>query len=232
MRITLSETGQARKRSPLGTAVSVVLHAALFIMVAAGAGISKEGTHEKPRPDILVYTPTPPDPHPVLHTAGSSHSQWNPAGPPVTTSEVDIPVTDIPTMDDHIGVESRPVPQGDFGRTSVAGAESPTNARNSIADVFDVNSVEIPVKPFGNHDTRYPAILAAAGIEGHVVVRYVVDTLGHVETGSIATVSSTHALFERSVREALPRFRFSSAEVGGRKVRQLVEQSFGFELRH
>jgi protein TonB len=53
-----------------------------------------------------------------------------------------------------------------------------------------------------------------------------------VERKSVTILSATHEQFARSVREALPRMRFVPAEVAGRKVRQLVEQRFGFELRH
>ena len=43
-------------------------------------------------------------------------------------------------------------------------------------------------------------------------------------------IDSTHDLFSRAVRDALARARFTPAEAGGRKVRQLVEQAFTFRI--
>jgi protein TonB len=57
-----------------------------------------------------------------------------------------------------------------------------------------------------------------------------VDTLGKVEQGSFRALESTHDLFTAAVRDALMRARFTPAKAGGRKVRQLVEQTFTFSI--
>jgi protein TonB len=77
---------------------------------------------------------------------------------------------------------------------------------------------------------RYPESLRRAGIEGEVVLRFVVDSAGRVEPGSITTVRASHPLFDEAVRRALGSTRFAPAEVGGRRVRQLVEQAFTFAI--
>jgi protein TonB len=38
-------------------------------------------------------------------------------------------------------------------------------------------------------------------------------------------------MFEQAVRSALPNMRFLPAEIGGRKVKQLVQQPFVFALQ-
>ncbi|MCC6772462.1 MAG: TonB family protein [Gemmatimonadaceae bacterium] len=76
--------------------------------------------------------------------------------------------------------------------------------------------------------SRYSRQLANAGIEGTVVARFLVDTAGRVEPGTIQLSAGSHPLLGESVREALERSRFSPAESGGRRVRQLVQQSFSF----
>ncbi|MEX2179972.1 MAG: TonB family protein [Gemmatimonadaceae bacterium] len=82
----------------------------------------------------------------------------------------------------------------------------------------------------GNGQPRYPAALRGASIEGEVLVRFVVDTLGRVEAGSIEIVRDSHALFGVAVVEWLGRNRYSAAEATGRRVRQLVEQRINFTL--
>ena len=43
-------------------------------------------------------------------------------------------------------------------------------------------------------------------------------------------IRSDHDAFTTAVRNALPSMRFFPAEVGGRKVKQLVQQPFTFSL--
>lgn len=54
---------------------------------------------------------------------------------------------------------------------------------------------------------------------------------GRAEPASVQVVDMTRAEFAESVRAALPRFRFSPGEAGGRKVRTRVQIPFDFTLR-
>jgi TonB family protein len=76
----------------------------------------------------------------------------------------------------------------------------------------------------------YPPALLAKGIMGYARVRYVVDTLGAVDTLSYQVVTATHADFAVAVRRALPHMRFRPAIQQGNKVRQWVEQTFHFRI--
>jgi TonB family protein len=77
---------------------------------------------------------------------------------------------------------------------------------------------------------QYPESLRGAGIEGEVVAQYVVDSGGRFEQGSFKILRTTHDLFSQAVSDVLPKMRFLPAEIGGRKVKQLVQQSFAFSL--
>ncbi|MEO7041060.1 MAG: TonB family protein [Gemmatimonadaceae bacterium] len=78
---------------------------------------------------------------------------------------------------------------------------------------------------------EYPAKLRSAGIEGEVDVEFTVDTSGRVDPNTaIKVTKSTNDLFEAAVLSALPIMRFSPAEVGGRKVKQLVQEPFTFAI--
>jgi len=114
-----------------------------------------------------------------------------------------------------------------LGRGEASGTGPSSGGRD---EPLDVRYVDREVVSVGGVRPRYPAMLASAGVEGTVTLQFVVDTLGRVERGSIRTLRVDQALFEASVREALERMRFTPAEAGGRKVRQLVEQSFSFAL--
>jgi TonB family protein len=93
--------------------------------------------------------------------------------------------------------------------------------------------VEQPVVPApGNVGPRYPDSLRVAKVEGEVLAQFVVDTSGHVMPGSFKVLKSDHDLFTKAVAAALPNMKFVPAEVGGRKVRQLVQEPFQFSLAH
>jgi protein TonB len=60
----------------------------------------------------------------------------------------------------------------------------------------------------------------------------VVDTSGRADMNTFKVLKSTNDLFSAAVRSALPRMKFFPAEVGGHKVRQLVQQPFTFNITH
>jgi periplasmic protein TonB len=95
---------------------------------------------------------------------------------------------------------------------------------------YNENQVDRAVQMTRAATPRYPDALRSVSVTGEVQVRYIVDTRGRVEPGSIQVLSATHKLFADAVRAALLESRFRPAEAGGRAVRQLVEQPFIFKL--
>jgi protein TonB len=94
---------------------------------------------------------------------------------------------------------------------------------------YSKEEVERVVAPFPrNPKPVYPGRLEREGVETSFIAQFVVDSTGLVDRESILFPTNVHALFIESVREALRRARFYPAEVGGRRVRQLVEQQFSF----
>ena len=88
--------------------------------------------------------------------------------------------------------------------------------------------VEDPVAPLHNVSPTYPAELRAAGVGGQVIAQYVVDTTGLADVRTYKVIEATRPEFAEAVREALPRMQFTPARIGGRKVKQLVQQAFAF----
>jgi outer membrane biosynthesis protein TonB len=77
---------------------------------------------------------------------------------------------------------------------------------------------------------HFPDSLRVAKVEGEVRAAFTVDTMGLADTTSLHILKSTHRLFSAAVRDALPQMRFIPAELHGAKVKQLVMQSFVFNL--
>jgi len=82
----------------------------------------------------------------------------------------------------------------------------------------------------GNVAPRYPDELREAKIEGEVLVQFVLDTLGHPDMDTFKVLRSTHDLFTNTVKASLPTMLFYPAQVGGRKVKQLIQMPFNFNL--
>jgi hypothetical protein len=76
----------------------------------------------------------------------------------------------------------------------------------------------------------YPPALQSQGVGGRVIAQFVVDTTGRAEMGTWKLLESSHELFAWASYDAVRNARFYPAEAGGRKVRQLVQQTLGFRL--
>jgi len=99
---------------------------------------------------------------------------------------------------------------------------------DSVFTILEVDSAV--VRSQSSAAPAYPLDLLTKQVQGSVNARYVVDTTGFADTTSFEVLKATHEGFVRAVRDALPYMRFTSAKIGSRKVRQLVEQSFTFRI--
>lgn len=105
-------------------------------------------------------------------------------------------------------------------------------ASSLVSDsVFSVLEVDRTVERYDESAAPvYPHDLLAVGAEGLVQAKYVVDTLGQVDTATIEVMESNDPRFSESVRTALGRTAFRPAKRAGKTVRQLVVQRFRFKI--
>ena len=97
--------------------------------------------------------------------------------------------------------------------------------------VYQDFQVEQPVRPeAGSVSPRYPDALRKAGVEGEVLVQFVVRPDGRADVASLKILKQSDELFGSAVRAALPMMRFKPALVGDRAVSQLVQSPFTFSL--
>jgi hypothetical protein len=120
------------------------------------------------------------------------------------------------------------VPGGGATPPQRSGASPPVTAGVGEQTYFEFQvSKHVTLLP-GQPVPRYPDSLLVHRITGEVLASFVVDTMGIADMSTFTVLKSTHDLFTEAVRAVLPAQRFSPAEVGGRKVRQLVQQPFTF----
>ena len=111
-------------------------------------------------------------------------------------------------------------------------SQAPTKEVVSTDSVYSILDVEeTATRTEGSAAPVYPPELLRDHTEGSVTARFVVDTLGRSDPLSIVVLESTNPAFSQSVRHAIPLMTFSPATMFGRKVRQMVEQRFGFRIK-
>jgi protein TonB len=225
---TLLESKSRRERSVKGTIASVVTHTTL--VAAALYGTAQAHGHPIAAPETVrtVYFPPARSPESTVRptTATPPHSASSRrlifVDPHV---DINLPRIDVSE------VVSRP---SDFGRGAITASELGNSGENgpvSTGVPFRADQVEkqVTVVP-GSPAPRYPELLRSSGVEGQVMAEFVVDEQGRAEEGTLHFVRSDNALFEDPVRVAIRRMRFVAAEVGGRKVKQLVQMPFVLTL--
>ena len=227
----LLESRAPRTRRVGGTVASALLHAGL---IAGAVALTMPGPIDgKPvevEPSTVWIAPSPP---PVAPRRTTSSAPL-PAAPTVPgpirgITPPDVVPNGLPPID--LGPALSPdevvVGRSGIGTGSPLGAGTPLGT----GSVMDERSVDRAPRLTGRViEPRYPASLREAGVQGRVVVQFVVDTLGRAELDGLQVMESAHPQFLESVRTALGRYRFTVGEAAGRKVRTRVQMPFEFAL--
>ena len=231
---TLLESQASPTRRAGGTIVSIAVHtAAIALAIVATARATAVNPTEEPPRHAIVYQVLP------THTDRSTDLASRERVPcmcvvaPPISRYVAPPVT-IPTSLPPIDASYKGTDQPtiDFGGAgALGGGVVDRVGLGSPGGVYTDRLVDKAAAPRpGNPPPVYPAALRAAQIEGTVLARFVVDSVGHAESASIDFPEATHPQFAEAVRQCLLRSRYLPAILDGRPVRQLVEQRFAFTL--
>ena len=232
----LIESKPKKQRTVGGLIFSGILHAIMGAGAVYGTLEAKEQL-EKPKAEKVEFVEmkkkeeppppkeVPPPPKDVVMAPPP------PKGFQVLTAPVKVPDV-LPDID----LSKKVTDEADFSGKGVAGGvakgvvggTAPVNTDQPFFE-FQVEKqvAQIPC----NTCLSYPDMLRSSNVEGEVLAQFVVDTTGRYENGSFKVLKSSHDLFTAAVRNALPKMRFYPAEVGGRKVKQLVQQPFTFSLQ-
>ncbi len=234
----LIESKAKRQRSTGGTLFSLVFHTAVIGAAVYGTLEAKQQL-EKPKAEKVEFVkmekknePPPPkeEPKPPPPKQEIVAAPPPPKGFQVLTAPVKIPDV-LPEID----LSKKVTNEEDFTGKGVAGGI----AKGVVGGTAPVQTdqpyfefqVEKQVAPHsGNPSPRYPDMLRSANVEGEVLAQFVVDTTGRADMSTFKVLKSSHDLFTNSVRSVLPNMRFYAAEIGGRKVKQLVQMPFQFTL--
>jgi periplasmic protein TonB len=232
----LLESKPKKEKRGGGTVTSVIVHS-ILVGLAVYATANAAIKNEKPRQEKIDFVETPKDepPPPKDEPPPPPPPDVVAAPPPPKGFQVLTAPVEIPDVIPDIDLSKKVTDESDFSGKGVAGGtskgvEGGKAVVQSDQPYFEFQ-VEKPVVPApGSISPRYPDMLRQAGVEGEVLAQFVVDTTGRAEPGSLKILKSSHDMFVQSVKNALPQMKFIPAEVGGRKVKQLVQQPFSFSI--
>ena len=261
MQLLESNKPTKKGRSASGTILSVILHSLIiFLAVFATARASSKKAEKretkvnfvamkkepppppkkeepKPEPPKPKKAPTPPKvvnvPMPKVVAPAP------PQGFKIVAPPVSIP-TNLPAIDLSKAVTN----ENDFSGKGVAGG-SANGVKGGTGKEGDTGKeageehvgpymefqVEKPVVKIGGEAPEYPLSLRDNGVTGKVLAQFVVGENGRYEGGTLKILESSNPAFTAAVKDALPRMRFSAAQIGGKKVAQLVQMPFQFNLK-
>ena len=228
----LLESKAKKQKMAGGTVFSVVLHIVLIsgaVYATAKAGTKdekakaekiqfvemkkeppKEAPKEPPPPKEVVVKPPPPKGFQVLRA-------------PV---KIDIK---IPEIDLSKAVTN----EADFSGKGVKGGTGSGVAggiANTNQTYFEFQ-VEKPAEMIQDGTKpKYPSVLESSGIAGEVQAQFVVTSAGKADMDTFKVLKTSNELFTQAIKNYLPRARFSPAQIGGKPVNQLVQQSFQFAV--
>ena len=231
----LLESKPKKQRTTGGLIFSGILHAVLGTAAVYGTLQAKEKL-EKPKAEKVEFVDMkkkelPPPKEEVKPIP----KQAVVAPPPPKGFQVLTAPIKVPDVLPDIDLSKRVTDEADFTGKGVAGGVAKgvvggTGPVTTDQPYFEFQ-VEKQVQQIpGTGNLRYPDMLRSANVEGEVLAQFVVDENGRFEPGTFKVIKSSHDLFTQAVKNALPNMRFYAAEIGGRKVKQLVQQPFTFSL--
>jgi periplasmic protein TonB len=231
----LIESKPKKQRTTGGLLISGALHAVLITAAVFGTLQAKEQL-EKPKAEKVEFVemkkkdePPPPKDEPKPPPPDVVAAPPPPKGFQVLAAPIKVPDV-LPDID----LSKKVTDEADFTGKGVAGGVAKGvvggTAVNTDQPYFEFQvEKQVQTAP-GSPQPRYPDMLKSANVEGEVLAQFVVDTTGRAEMNTFKVLKSSHELFTQSVRNVLPNMRFYPAEIGGRKVKQMVQQPFTFAL--
>ncbi len=232
----LIESKPKKQRSVGGTIFSIVFHTVLVVVLVRITQKSLDAGEDdkEQKVEFVEVKPDEPKPEPEPEKPPPPPDVTVAPPPPKGFQVLTAPI-DIPEVLPDIDLSKKVTDEADFTGKGVAGGIG-KGVVGGVGPVlqdqpyFEFQVEKPAMQAPGGRTPIYPDMLRSSNVEGEVLAQFVVDTSGRVQSGTFKVLKSSHDLFTAAVKNALPSMRFYPAEVGGKKVRQLVQQPFAFTL--
>ncbi len=207
-----------------------------FLLAAAFHGVILYAAAKPPLPadepplvgdvvlDPFVSRSLEPERQDPLHADGGAMIAPGPKGV-FSAPTPDIPTT-IPPVTVGPGLDLSTLRR--IATTSFGGpgrSDSATDGHALLA-----TEVDEPAAVIKQPSPRYPPVLQQAGLEGKVLLEFIIDSTGHVESASVRVLERSRPGFDAAAMEAVEKSLFRPARVRGRPVRQRTLQPVVFRI--
>ncbi|RKZ33487.1 hypothetical protein DRQ33_04215 [bacterium] len=102
------------------------------------------------------------------------------------------------------------------------------------AKIEEIEYVKVEIKPsvVSRPDPQYPDIAKRSGLEGAVIVEFVIDTTGSVLPGSAKIIQAKpEGIFEQAALNAIYKWKFTPGQQRDRRVRVRWQQPIIFRIK-
>lgn len=207
---------------------SLGVHAAIVVAAVAATQAETFGSDEPAAVEttlVFLSAPEPPEapresPPPRLEVPQLPKGFQTVVAP--TEMPVDLPPVDLTERFDPRDFTGQGVEGGVFD--GVAGGLAAPAANR----VYDVAQVDEPPERIGGPALRYPRVLREAGIEGYVIVAFIVSAEGRADSAYV--VRSSERAFEGPALDVVRKSQYRPGRVRGQPVPVLAELRVEFNL--
>ena len=220
-------------QSVSGTLMSTVLHGVLIWgAVNATLGSAEEAEAATDTTLMVFLTEEEPEPEPEEEPP-PIQQVLNLEPPPKGFQTLDV-IIDIPTEIPPVDFSQRFDPRDFSGIGVEGGVYSGVVGGAGLVDftqTFLETAVDERPERLSGPYPRYPEMLRQAGIEGTVLLEFVIDTSGRVEEATLKVLQSTNRAFEGPAKDVIRKSLYRPGKVRGQAVRVLVSQQIGFTIQ-
>lgn len=213
----------------IGLIISVSLHAGffgwekLFPEEEVVAVVEQEEEYEI---ELMEMPPLEPEPEEIFEEETSEVVEEIEFAPPM---QADVPSVNVESA--FVQKLQPPPPPGLDRPTGVISIPKTSASRaigKGMKDLFDLKNLDQAPTPRFQSKPVYPFEMRRAGIEGQVLVGFIVDSRGTVREAY--PIRSTHREFESAAVQAVSKWRFRPGKKGGRAVNTRMQVPIVFSI--
>jgi periplasmic protein TonB len=214
----------------IGILVSVLVHGGFAALGELSKGRKKAPVKEEEPPTIQVAMPPPiePDEPETVDLEPTPQQETAALAPP---SIVDIPGVVLP---DSFTQQIQPPPPPNLGKptglTAIPPGRPGTGAiGKGLGEIFDIRNLDQqPAERGVRAQPSYPFEMRRAGINGEVIVGFIVDTNGDVRDAYV--IKSSQREFEAPALQAVMKWKWKPGRKGGKAVNTRMQIPIVFNL--
>lgn len=213
----------------IGILIAASLHAVFFFgdkLFPEGEVVAVAEAEEEFTIEMMEMPPLEPEPEDIIDVTDEAPPEEIEFAPPMNA---DVPTVNV---DSAFVQKLQPPPPPGLDRPTGVISIPKTSASRAIGrgmnDLFDLKNLDQAPSPRFQSKPVYPFEMRRAGIEGQVLVGFIVDSRGTVREAY--SIRSTHREFESAAVQAVSKWRFRPGKKGGRAVNTRMQVPIVFSI--